>query len=75
VWHSQAHPAVRLVTDEFDRISDRDFAYRWLSCGVSSYYHGLTDFMAAHTAGIDELLLRRLAARTAEGLATSMRSS
>lgn len=51
-----------------DRLTERDLAYRWLSCGVPINYHGLADFRVAHADVLDELLTKSLAAFMAEGL-------
>jgi len=53
---------------ELDRLSERDLAYRWLSCGVPINYHGLADFRVAHADVLDELLSDSLAAFMSEGL-------
>jgi transposase len=53
---------------ELDRLTARDLAYRWLSCGVPINYHGLADFRVAHAEVLDELLSQSLAAFMAEGL-------
>ena len=53
---------------ELDRLSERDLAYRWLSCGVPINYHGLADFRVAHGDVLDELLTDSLAALMSEGL-------
>jgi transposase len=53
---------------ELDRLSERDLAYRWLSCGVAINYHGLADFRVAHAEVLDELLSDSLAAFMSEGL-------
>src|SRR2546429_4904902 len=47
---------------ELDRLSERDLAYRWLSCGVPINHHGLADFRVAHADVLDELLSDSLAA-------------
>jgi transposase len=39
-----------------DRSTERDLAYRWLSCGVPIDYHGLADFRVAHADVLDDLL-------------------
>jgi transposase len=51
-----------------DRLSERDLAYRWLSCGVPINYHGLADFRVAHADVLDQLLTDSLAAFIADGL-------
>jgi len=53
---------------ELDRLTERDLAYRWLSCGVLINYHGLADFRVAHGEVLDALLSTSLAAFMAEGL-------
>lgn len=53
---------------ELDRLTERDLAYRWLSCGVPINYHGLADFRVAHAEVLDALLTKSLAALMAEGL-------
>ena len=53
---------------ELDRLSERDLAYRWLSCGVPINHHGLGDFRVAHADVLDELLTDSLAAFMSEGL-------
>src|ERR1700687_3435373 len=53
---------------ELDRLSERDLAYRWLSCGVPINYHGLADFRVAHADVLDDLLTDSLAAFMCEGL-------
>src|SRR5256885_10902125 len=53
---------------ELDRLSERDLAYRWLSCGVPINHHGLSDFRVAHADVLDELLSDSLAAFMSEGL-------
>jgi transposase len=50
-----------------DRLSERDLAYRWLSCGVPVNYHGLADFRVTHADVLDELLTQSLASFIAEG--------
>src|SRR5437763_15725515 len=57
-----------LPADQLDRLSERDLAYRWLSCGVPINYHGLADFRVAHADVLDELLSDSLAAFLSEGL-------
>lgn len=52
---------------ELDRLTTRDLAYRWLSCGVPINYHGLADFRVAHADVLDELLTESLAAFLCEG--------
>lgn len=53
---------------ELDRLSERDLAYRWLSCGVPINYHGLADFRVAHADVLDSLLTLSLTAFMGEGL-------
>src|SRR5207244_8569206 len=53
---------------ELDRLSERDLAYRWLSCGVPINHHGLADFRVAHADVLDDLLTDSLAAFMSEGL-------
>jgi transposase len=53
---------------ELDRLTERDLAYRWLSCGVPVNYHGLSDFRVAHADILDRLLSESLATFMAEGL-------
>ena len=53
---------------ELDRLSERDLAYRWLSCGVPINHHGLGDFRVAHADVLDELLTDSLAAFMSQGL-------
>ena len=53
---------------ELDRLSERDLAYCWLSCGVPINHHGLGDFRVAHADVLDELLTDSLAAFMSEGL-------
>jgi len=53
---------------ELDRLTERDLAYRWLSCGVPINYHGLADFRVAHADVLDGLLTESLAAFMADGL-------
>ena len=53
---------------ELDRLSERDLAYRWLSCGVPINHHGLADFRVAHADVLDGLLSDSLAAFMSEGL-------
>lgn len=50
-----------------DRLTERDLAYRWLSCGVPINYHGLADFRVAHADVLDDLLTKSLAVFIAEG--------
>lgn len=50
-----------------DLLTDRDLAYRWLSCGVPINYHGLADFRVAHADVLDDLLTKSLAVFMTEG--------
>ena len=47
-----------------------DLAYRWLAGGVPVNYHTLSDFRRSHTARLETLMCRSLAALIAEGLVT-----
>jgi len=50
-----------------DRLTERDLAYRWLSCGVPINYHGLADFRVTHADVLDDLLTKSLAVFMTEG--------
>ena len=50
-----------------DRLTERDLAYRWLSCGVPINYHGLADFRVRHADVLDDLLTKSLAVFMTEG--------
>ena len=52
---------------ELDRLSTRDLAYRWVSCGVPINYHGLADFRTAHADVLDDLLTKSLTTFMMEG--------
>ena len=55
---------------EVDRLCRDHVAYQWIGGGVSMNYHTLSDFRVGHTAFLDELLTRSVAALMHEGLVT-----
>jgi hypothetical protein len=40
-------------------LTERDLAYRWVSCGVPINYHGLADVRVAHADVLEDLLLSK----------------
>ena len=58
---------------EVDRLCRDHVAYQWICGGVTMNYHTLSDFRVGHTAFLDELLTRSVAALMHEGLVTLKR--
>src|SRR5258708_8048642 len=55
---------------QFERLAQRDLAYRWIAGGVPLNHHGLSDFRVGYVEVLDRLLTESVTALIAEGVAT-----